>query len=248
MKCSDKIPNIFEIVEEHRTIRKYKRENIPEKHLQLILHAGLRAPSSVNLQSYGIIRVRNIDVRKRLYGLAGKQEHILEAGEFLIFIADARRILKCLEKLGYKTAEANLFMFYVSAVDAALAAQNMVLAAEALGYGTCYIGAIQSNPCEVSEVLKLPKWTYPLFGLTIGVPDEWPDKRPRLTLDSILFEDRYPETDDAVENAIETYRDTGFFDSFIRRLLRYYGVGARYEKRNKLMCSCLRKHGFSYNT
>jgi len=148
--------NIINVIEDHRTIRKYKREDIPDEHFNIIINAGIRAPSSANLQAYSIIRIRDMDIRKKLYEITGNQEHILQASEFLVFIADIRRIMKCMELSGLSHSKPSFYMIYTSAIDAALAAQNIVLAAETLGYGICYIGAIQNDPCKVCEILKLP--------------------------------------------------------------------------------------------
>ncbi len=238
------LPNVMEVINNHRTIRKYKKSPIPSEHIELLMKAGIRAPSSVNLQAYSILRIVDPGIRKALYEVAGQQSHILEAAEFWIFVADVRRAAKAMEKLGFTPAEPNLYMFYVSTIDATIAAQNIVLAAESLGYGTCYIGAIQNDPCKVSEILGLPKGVYPLFGLTIGVPDEWPEKRPRLSKEALFFVDQYPKEELAAEEAMKAYEASGAIDSFIRRFKRYYSAGGRYEARNKLICHCLEKQGF----
>ena len=58
----------------------------------------------------------------------------------------------------------------VSVIDAALAAQNMSIAAESMGLGICYIGGIRNNLNEVSELLETPEYVLPLFGLVVGQP------------------------------------------------------------------------------
>ena len=47
--------------------------------------------------------------------------------------------------------------FLVSAIDAALAAQNAVVAAESLGLSNVYIGSVRNDPSRVADLLKLPK-------------------------------------------------------------------------------------------
>lgn len=69
------------------------------------------------------------------------------------------------------------------ATDATMVAQNMVVAAEALGYGTCYIGAVQNNVDRIAEALALPPGVLPLYGLCIGVIDPAhypPTVKPRI--------------------------------------------------------------------
>ena len=63
---------------------------------------------------------------------------------------------------------------------------------ESLGYGICYIGGIR-NKREVSELLHLPDKVYPVFGMTVGVPDEDHGVKPRLPVTAILHENGYDE-------------------------------------------------------
>ena len=74
--------------------------------------------------------------------------------------------------------------FIVATVDASLFCAK-ALAAESLGYGICYIGGIRNNPGEVSELLHLPDKVYPVFGMTVGVPDEDHGVKPRLPIAAI---------------------------------------------------------------
>ena len=93
--------------------------------------------------------------------------------------------------------------FVIATVDVALAAQNAVVAAEAQGYGICYIGAVRNDPQVVADLLRLPEHVYPVFGLCIGVPDQDPEVKPRLPVDLVLKRDVY---DDAGERErIEAY-------------------------------------------
>ena len=64
---------------------------------------------------------------------------------------------------------------------------------ESLGYGICYIGGIRNNPREVSELLHLPDKVYPVFGMTVGVPDEEHGVKPRLPVAAVLHENGYDE-------------------------------------------------------
>ena len=235
---------VYNVITQHRTIRKYREYNIPEEHLEMIIKSGIRAPSSTNLQAYCVIRVKDPEIRKKIMALAGNQEHILTASEFLVFVADINRLINCCKELGEEPADPNFLMIYIATIDAAIAAQNMVLTAESLGYGTCYIGAIQNNPCEVAKALDLPKYTYPLFGLTIGVPDEDPELRPRLPPEAMIHIDTYPKDRSNIEKALTAFIDTDFHESFIRRVKRYYSRSGRYRERYEKMKNCLQKMGF----
>ncbi|MFR6945697.1 nitroreductase family protein, partial [Streptococcus pneumoniae] len=81
----------------------------------------------------------------------------------------------------------------ISSVDAALAGQNALLAAESLGYGGVIIGLVRYKSEEVAELFNLPDYTYPVFGMALGVPNQTHDVKPRLPLDNVVFEEEYQE-------------------------------------------------------
>jgi nitroreductase len=103
---------------------------------------------------------------------SGYQAQVRDCPLLLVFIADLSRLDRVSERGGGR-ADANRFleMFLVASVDAALAAQNALVAAESLGLGTCYIGAMRNHPEQVAEVLGLPPDAFAVFGLCIGWPD-----------------------------------------------------------------------------
>ena len=68
----------------------------------------------------------------------------------------------------------------MAVVDAALVAQNILVASESAGLGVCMIGGIRNNPDQVCELLKLPDKVFPLMGICLGWPDYEPMIKPRL--------------------------------------------------------------------
>ena len=61
------------------------------------------------------------------------------------------------------------------------------------GLGAVLLGSINNQPKELIKVLDLPKMTYPVLGIQIGIPDQDPQLKPRLPLDKIVFENEYPK-------------------------------------------------------
>jgi FMN reductase (NADPH) len=238
------INDVLRVIAEHRTIRKYKPEKIPDEDMETILFAGFKAPSSANLQTYSVIKVDDADKRAKLAELAGDQSQIIEASDFLVFLADLRRHRIIGTSKGIDMGEPNLSMFYVSVVDAVIAAQNIVMAAESLGYGTCYIGALQNDPIRVIELLELPRYVYPLFGLCIGIPDEEPALKHKLGIDELCYIDNYPDDNYIIERAVKTLEEGGTLASYMRRITRYLGDKGRLYTRNKKMLEALKRQGF----
>ena len=83
--------------------------------------------------------------------------------------------------------------FMVACIDAALAAQNAVVAAESLGLRTVYIGAMRNEPEKVADLLGLPPQCFVLFGLCVGYPTEQAagEVKPRMPQAMMLHHERY---------------------------------------------------------
>jgi hypothetical protein len=171
------------------------------------------------------------------------QEHVAEASELFIFLADLYRPRRLVEHVGGSPAPSGVALFMFAAIDAALAAENMTIVAESLGYGICFIGGIQSAAEEIIELLRLPEYTYPLFGLTVGVPDEDPPRRPRLPADLLVHVDGYRDyTGEDLERALEAMRPITA-RGWGRVILRYLGRGGVFESRNPYVERLLRSRG-----
>ncbi len=81
----------------------------------------------------------------------------------------------------------------VSSVDASLAGQNALLAAESLGYGGVFIGMIRHKALAIAELFNLPDYTYPIFCIALGRPAQNHPVKPRLASETIVFQEEYVE-------------------------------------------------------
>jgi FMN reductase (NADPH) len=159
--------------------------------VETIVAAGQRASTSSNLQTFSVVAVTDKDTIARLAELCGSQKQIYQASVFLAWCADLSRLDRVCQLRGYEQVAEHVESFLVAAVDAALAMQNAALAAESLGLGMCYIGAIRNHPAEVIELLALPYLVFPVSGMTLGWPAVDPFIRPRLPLRAVLHWERY---------------------------------------------------------
>lgn len=178
----------------HRSVRAFSDQKLPEGLLETLVAAAQSAPSSSNLQVWSVVAVENPHTKARLAEIAGNQKHIIEAPLILVWLADLSR----LEEIGRrKSAPTDGLSFletlFVGIIDAALAAQNALVALESLGLGSVYIGALRNRPLEVAELLGLPPNVLGVFGQVIGYPDpERPaDVKPRLPQEVVLHRERY---------------------------------------------------------
>jgi nitroreductase len=176
---------------QHRSIRKFKPKKVPRKFINLIVEAGQRAPTACGMQTYSFVLVTDSNLREEVFKAVGRQKCMEQAPTWIIVCADMARQLELFKLLKVKTRFGPLGKFIPSVIDAALAAQNMVLAAESLGLGTVFIGSIWNAMKRIGEILKVPRDVLPVIILCVGYPNEAPPKRPRWPLKAVLHENRY---------------------------------------------------------
>jgi nitroreductase len=196
--------SVIETIHQHRSIRKYKPDDIPQDLLQEILEAGIRASSSGNMQSYSIIVTQDKVQLELLYEAHFQKKMVLEAPLLLTFCADFHRMRHWLRISDAPDNFDNFMGFMVAAIDAILVSQNVALAAESKGLGICYLGSTFSNCDQVGRILDLPDNVVPVVGFTLGYPNEDPPLRDRLPLDGLIHYETYQDYDD--ERITEIYR------------------------------------------
>lgn len=179
------------LIQSHRSIRKYSDDRIPEEILQELYRSAQWAPSSHNVQAYSIIAVKNQEVKKKLSELCGEQRWVETCPVFLVMCADFYRLRLTCEMLGTSFEIHEVENLLVGAVDTALAAQNILLAARSFGLGGVMVGGIRNQPERVAEVLQLPPLTIPIMGICLGYPADEPWQKPRLPQNMVVHEEIY---------------------------------------------------------
>ena len=206
--------NIFSLLRNHRSIRKFKPEPIPDELLDNILNSARQAPTSSNLQAYSIVVVQDQDKKKTLAHLCGDQPWVASCAAFVVMCPDLHRIERVCRMRGYQFNDRYIDLSIIAVVDAALVAQNILIAAEANGLGACMIGSIRINPDKVCELLKLPNKVFPLVGICLGYPDQEPMIKPRFQPEIVIHHEEY--NDDNFESLIAEYdkivKATGLYD------------------------------------
>jgi FMN reductase (NADPH) len=206
--------DIIRHLQAHRSIRQFKPTAITEEQVAQIIASAQSASTSSNLQAYSVIGIRDASTKRQLAELAGNQRYVEDCPLFLVWCADLHRTQTAVQLRQEDDAlkiPQNVETFLVATVDAALAAQNAAVAAEALGLGTVFIGGIRNDMRRVIELLQLPQLVYPVFGMCLGEPDQAPTPRPRLPRRAIYHSERYSVPDQA--EGIRAYDET---------LIQYY--------------------------
>lgn len=161
-----------------------------------IVAAGQSAATSSNVQAYSLVSVQDPSLRAEVNHVAHDQKQITDASWFFVVVADLHRAQTFGEVHGMPTeALDSMEIGLVACLDAALFAERMVCAAESVGVGTCYIGAVRNDVGRVAELLNLPRHCMPLFGLCFGYPATLDPLKPRLPQDAVWHRERYQAND-----------------------------------------------------
>ncbi|MHA1906806.1 MAG: nitroreductase family protein [Candidatus Thorarchaeota archaeon] len=173
----------FKVVEKRRSIRKYKDVDIPEEDIIQMIKAARLAPSTNNTQPWQFLVVKESETIKLLSTVAGGQH----------FIAGANTVVMALANRKSSCCPGNPSMWHVQ--DTMIATEHLVLAATALGYGSCWVAMLDSrnshNIALVKDALRVPDDVDIVALVTLGVPDEEPAPRSTNELDQIVFSEAY---------------------------------------------------------
>lgn len=183
----------IQLLKNRRTYRNFDQKyQLSDLDLQQILDAARQAPSWMNGQFYSVIVIKDEAIRKQLIEWNPTNPHILESSVFLLFLGDLQRT-KMVSEIYQKPylVDESIESIIMATTDAALALENAVIAVDSLGLGSVVVGSIRKFSKEISELLELPDYTLPLFGLSIGKPIVEMRVKPRLPEATIVHYDKY---------------------------------------------------------
>ena len=199
------VPEGVQALLNRRVIRKYKTDPISEQTMALLLSAAQSAPTKSNLQQYSIVIIRDPEVRNAVSELVPSMPWVRNAPVIAIFLGDVRRIRRLAEIRGHTYQNNNADTFMNAAVDAALAMQCFITAADYLGLGTCPISYVRNRIDDLAEILDLPDGVFPISGLCVGFPDDAGYVSMRLPQKVVVHQDLY--NDDDLETDVKDYDD-----------------------------------------
>ncbi|MEM1545263.1 MAG: nitroreductase family protein [Candidatus Methanomethylicia archaeon] len=172
--------DLFKAIYERTSIRSFKSSPIPEEDLMKILDYAIQAPSAGNLQPWEFVIVKNEETKRKLVDAAYGQDFISGAPIVVVVCANKR-----ISSSRYGDRGENLYCIQ----DTAAATYGLILAAYALGYGACWIGAFSER--KVSQILNIPEHVRPVAIIPIGIPAEKPLKPERIPLSRKIHLEKY---------------------------------------------------------
>ncbi len=175
--------SVAEVIARRRSCRAYREEPVSRETIEKVLEAARLAPSACNQQPWRFAVVTDAERRTEII------EHGFRAGipmrwalkaPVLIVIGIKRslivhRVAVQLTKIDYPW------------IDIGIAGEHLVLQAEELGLGTCWIGWVKAR--RVRSIVGWPRDIRPAAVITLGwpeTPDAPPEPRPRKALDDIV--------------------------------------------------------------
>ena len=196
-----------EAIEKRRSIRKFKKDQIPENDLMEILNAARLAPSGCNAQPWRFKLVKDNETRIKLSQAAYNQAFIAQAPVVIVCCADVNgyltgrvsgiqdlgkigavedKIVQILERrtTNLKTVPIEQIGPQIS-LNVAIAVEHMVLRALDFGLGTCWIRLLDRQ--RINKIFSWPENIYTVALLPIGYPAEDPAPRKRTALNELLL-------------------------------------------------------------
>jgi len=174
--------DVFECIVTRRSVRTYEKKDVPNELIGQLLEAAVRAPSAGNIQPWEFIVVKDIELKKQLASAALSQRFIEEAPVVIVVCANPE---KSVDKYG----ERGKSLYCIQ--DTAAAIENMLLTANSLSLGTCWVGAFEED--EVRKILSIPQKLKPVALITVGFPREYEKltATSRIPFENITFIDKY---------------------------------------------------------
>ena len=204
----------------HRSVRKYTPQKPSADVLETIVRVGQQAPFASQL--YSVLLTR----KKAPFG----------APLWFTICVDLYKLERFMKVRGWEIVSNDLSMLFFGIQDATLMAENMVVAGESLGLGSCFLGNTPYRAGKIQKQYKMPKRIFPLVELVMGYPAEDFPPRPRWPIWFTLFEDRYPEfTDEQVTEAMKVMDDG------------YLSQGYYLKQKAKIMLEHDKKETYSYD-
>jgi nitroreductase len=170
--------DVLEAIKGRRSIRRYKPDAVPNELVGKILDAARWAPTGGNIQPWKFIIISDrklLDIIKKV-----SPGYFEDAPLAVLICSDREKEFKMGGALGRD---------YLSVADCSMAAENMCLAAYALGLGTCVVKSF--SHIAIKEILEIPDGIEPELLVVVGYPAHTPHPPARSSLKEIAYLNKY---------------------------------------------------------
>jgi len=159
---------------ERYSCRDFRRQAVPRGDLELLLEAARWAPSAGNVQPWFFYVVTNARLKQQLARAAHGQMFVADAAAVFVVCANAEE-----SATWYGARGGQLYVLQ----DTAAACENILLAATALGYGSCWVGSF--DEALAHKLLELPANLRPVALVPVGPGEPAKERRERKPVEEI---------------------------------------------------------------
>lgn len=194
-------PQVEELLR-HKSVRTFLPDALPDGSIETMVAAAQSASNSSALNQWSLVAVTDVELKQRISDTVAHSvpvdriPWIEEAPALLLWVADLSRGAEITKDAGKEPFVFDyLDSFLMASIDAALAAQNAVVAAESMGLGIVYLGVMRNIAKEVAEMINLPPQSFVTFGMAVGWPDPTRTStvRPRPAQPMVLHHNQYDQ-------------------------------------------------------
>lgn len=195
----------IDLILNRSTVRSFTDQDVSRETMEKLARAAQQAPFTG--QMYAFIYTRDKAKKEVLARYLGR--FIPKAPVFVLFCMDFRKLEKFIAFKNRRNTANDVEMLFLGIQDVAYAAMNFVMAAEAMGLGTCFFGGAPMIEPVLTDMFKLPERVYPVVGMALGYPARKSPARPRIPTSCVLMEEEYHDLSGAEVAAAMEVMDAG---------------------------------------
>lgn len=180
-------PSALDVIMTRTSIRAFTGEAVPREQLETLLKAGMAAPSAMNVQPWRFVVVTDKERMAELFGTGPRSGMFTTAGAVIVVCGETTFMMKPWgQPDAPETEQPNKFWFE----DCSAAAENILLAAHALGLGAVWTAGYPAEEriAPLAAALGLPENVKPLCIIPVGVPAEDPEPKDKWKPENIHWE------------------------------------------------------------
>lgn len=186
-KSQDSKQAALDVIMSRTSIRNFTGEAVSREQLETILKAGMAAPSAMNVQPWRFVVVTDKEKIAEVFGNGPRSEAFTTAGAVIVVCGETTMMMKPFgQPDAPETEQPNKFWFE----DCSAAAQNILLAAKALGLGAVWTAGYPAieRIAPIAAALGIPSKVIPLCIIPVGVPADDPAPKDKWKPENIHWE------------------------------------------------------------
>ena len=172
-KGQESTPRALDVIMTRTSIRSFTGEPVPQEQLETILKAGMAAPTAMNSQPWRFVVVTDQEKIAQVFGQGPRSGMFNTAGAVIVVCGESTSMRKPFGQPDAEEVEMENIFWYE---DCSAAAENILLAAHALGLGAVWTAGYPAMEriASISEALGIPEKVIPLCVIPVGIPAESP--------------------------------------------------------------------------